>query len=427
MPTGRMHPADAAWLRMDEPTNPMVVTALLRLPLAPDPQALRDRLHERVLAPFPRFRQRPVPGAAGPSWVDCPDFDLDAHLVMQDLGGGEAALADEVGRRLGEGLPGDRPLWRAWLLRGEAGAALLVRIHHALGDGFALARVLLSLADEGEPLARPVEPRPTGPSLVQAGLDLLHHRPHLRDLAHHAHEGERALRHLALATPDPPSPLRRPLGTTKRAAWCTLGPVAALREAAHRHGVSINDLYVAALAGALREVTGPSADRPLRAFVPVNLRPLDQPVPAALGNRFGLVYLPLPVHQADPLERLATVHGEVIRLKRSPEAVLAFGILELMGALPDAAEALLVSLFAAKGSAVVTNVPGPTERLHLLGLPIEDVMFWVPQAGRVAVGTSLFSYAGELRLGVATDAGVLPDPAALAREVAAQLAAYAGG
>lgn len=200
MPTGRMHPADAAWLRMDEATNPMVVTGLLRLPRAPDPQALRARLEERVLAPFPRFRQRPVPGPSGPTWQDCPDFDLDAHLVMQDLGGGEAGLAAEVGRRLGEGLPWDRPLWRAWLLRDPAGTALLVRIHHALGDGFALARVLLSLADEGEPLARPpgpttADPPAAGPSLVQAGLDLLHHRPHLRDLAHHAHQGERALRH----------------------------------------------------------------------------------------------------------------------------------------------------------------------------------------------------------------------------------------
>lgn len=433
-----MSPPDAAWLRMDEPTNPMVVTAMLRLPHAPDPAALRARLQERVLDRFPRFRQRPVALATGNAWegtvwVDCPDFDLAAHLIQRTLAGGERALQAEVGARMGELLPRDRPLWQAWMLEGETGAALLVRVHHALGDGFALARVLLSLADEGAlpgpgALSEKAPTSPGGPGhLLQTGLDLLHHRPHLRDLAHQAHMGERAFRNIALPPPDVHTLLSRPLGTRKRAAWLGLGPVDALRATARHHGVSINDLYVAALAGALRRALGPLPDRSLRAFVPVNLRPLDQPIPPTMGNRFGLVYLPLPVHQADPHDRLATVHAESMRLKHSPEALVAFGILELMGSLPDAAEALLVSLFAAKGSAVVTNVPGPTTRLHLLGLPVEDIMFWVPQAGRVALGTSLFSYAGELRLGVATDAGVLPEPERLAQDLARELAAFGTG
>jgi hypothetical protein len=75
----------------------------------------------------------------------------------------------------------------------------------------------------------------------------------------------------------------------------------------------------------------------------------------------------------------------------------------------------VVALFGAKATAVMTNVPGPRQTLYLGGRAIRDIFFWVPQAGKLALGISIFSYAGQVRLGVATDAKLVPDPGPIVR------------
>jgi hypothetical protein len=44
---------------------------------------------------------------------------------------------------------------------------------------------------------------------------------------------------------------------------------------------------------------------------------------------------------------------------------------------------------------------------------VRELMFWVPQSGRLGLGVSILSYAGQVRLGVATDVGLVPDPEAI--------------
>jgi len=131
---------------------------------------------------------------------------------------------------------------------------------------------------------------------------------------------------------------------------------------------------------------------------------------AQLGNRFGLVFLSLPVGIADPLERIAEVRRRMRQLKRSAEPVVTYGILTAMGRSPKLVQQAVVKLIASKTTAVLTSVPGPQQPLYLAGRRIRDVFFWVPQAGRVGLGLSICSYAGQVRLGVATDAGLVPDP-----------------
>jgi hypothetical protein len=74
---------------------------------------------------------------------------------------------------------------------------------------------------------------------------------------------------------------------------------------------------------------------------------------------------------------------------------------------------MVVDIFGAKATCVMTNVPGPQQTLYFSGAPIRSMMFWVPQSGRLGMGISLLSYDGEVRLGVATDAGLVPDPEAI--------------
>jgi hypothetical protein len=166
------------------------------------------------------------------------------------------------------------------------------------------------------------------------------------------------------------------------------------------------------MAGALRRYLGRDGTPPeslsLRCATPVNLRPLEEM--AALGNRFGLLFLPLPAGMADPLRRLEELRRRSAALKRSAQPLMVFSLLALAGRLPDAAQDLLIRVFGAKATAVFTNVPGPKAALHFAGHEVRDFFFWVPQSGRLGLGLSILSYRGEVRLGVATDAGLVSDP-----------------
>src|SRR5438067_1017192 len=151
----------------------------------------------------------------------------------------------------------------------------------------------------------------------------------------------------------------------------------------------------------------PTAGVAIRASVPVNLRPLDRA--HELGNAFGLVFLTLPIGIADPARRLRAIKKEMDGLKQSPEALVAFGVLSLMGLAPVEIEQAGLRFFGSKATAVLTNVPGPRQPLYLAGRKIGKVMFWVPQSGHLGIGISIISYEGGVMLGIATDAR--PEPA----------------
>jgi hypothetical protein len=59
---------------------------------------------------------------------------------------------------------------------------------------------------------------------------------------------------------------------------------------------------------------------------------------------------------------------------------------------------------------VVTNVVGPREPMSLCGARMRQAMFWVPCAGRLGLGISLLSYAGDVAIGIQSDVGLIPDP-----------------
>ncbi|HSD78068.1 MAG TPA: WSD1 family O-acyltransferase, partial [Solirubrobacteraceae bacterium] len=186
-----------------------------------------------------------------------------------------------------------------------------------------------------------------------------------------------------------------------------------------------NDVLVAATAGALhRHLAGLGDDtRELRAMVPFNLRPLDQPLPRHLGNRFGLVYLTLPVGKATARERLSEVHAQMEGIKHSPEGAVSYGILGALGITPPQVEARLIDVFAPKTTLVLTNVPGPREPVYFAGTRVAGVVGWVPAAGSIGLGVSIFSYDGGVTIGLRTDARLVPDPHALLTGLDAELKA----
>jgi hypothetical protein len=158
----------------------------------------------------------------------------------------------------------------------------------------------------------------------------------------------------------------------------------------------------------------------VRAFIPVNLRPLDKPLPPELGNRFGLVFLDLPVGVESPRERLRELKRRMDAIKKSPEAIVTYSVLNAIGLTPVPVERAIVDRLGAKATTVMTNVPGPRQPVYLAGTKLSGLVFWVPQSGHVGMGISIFSYAGEVVVGVAVDRGVIAHPEELVEHLHAE-------
>ena len=438
-----MSGVDAAWLHMDRPTNTADVVALMTFPDRVPRGAVERLLEEKVLR-HARFRQRVV--ADGPlalaAWDDDPEFSLRRHLSRRRLpGGGTRALERFASAVATERLAPGHPLWRVYLVDGYGkGSAIVAKLHHCIADGFALVGLLLSMADESAaatPAPPATERRPRAfrelrldRPVASAVLGALRSPARARDLAARGAAFAASLARMGLLPADPPTRLCRPLSGRRRAAFSRPIPLAPVRDRARALGATVNDVLVAALAGALGEVLAADGPPPaaLRALVPVNLRgqvPGEDGDPD-LGNRFGLVFLPLPVGEPDPGRRLALVRASVDQLKRSPDAVVSYAVLAAVGHLPEAADRALTGFFSRKASLVVTNVPGPRARLHLAGHEIDRIMFNVPHPATLGLGVSILSYAGEVRVGVRADVAVLADPGILARAFAREVEALAG-
>jgi diacylglycerol O-acyltransferase len=434
--------ADAAWLHMDRPTNPMVVNGLVRQSEAPDPEVATRRLEERLVDRFPRFRQRIAdPLGRGPAFEDDPSFDIENHLHRLALPapGDKAALQALVSDLVSQPLDHGKPLWHAYMIEGgEEGAATLWRIHHCIADGIALAQVLLATTDEGggevaeepegdggrSPLRRLIDlPREAvsaalgvGSTVAHEGMETVAHPDHLRRLAETALQDASTTAKLVGAPADAPSGLRAPLTGARRVAWSDPFPLARVKEAAGRLRVTINDMLVAALAASLQELLGSNGlPEEIHAMVPFNLRSLDEPVPSDLGNDFALILLTLPVGELRPAERLRQVSSRMDEIKGSHEAPISYGIISAIGLTPPVVEDRLIGFFSDKASLVVTNVPGPRRRLHFAGVPIESVLVWAPCSGTLGMTVSIYSYAGEVTTGFMADTAVTSDPERLAR------------
>ncbi len=425
--------ADAAWLRMDHPTNRMVIVAVLMFDEPIGVAEMRELVAGRLLR-FDRFRHRVVDDDGTLRWVEDAGFDVSRHVDEAALPGNadESALKTLVGDLMSAPLPDDRPPWQFTVVeRYGAGSAVIVRLHHGIADGIALIRVLLSLADGGE------IPQPGAESasvsngsvagsiargvvsavetLVEESVGMVLEPDRAFGRLRQGLGLATALGKFALVGPDTPSPFRGTLTTTKRVAWSDGLDLDEVKRVARSLGATVNDVVLSALAGALHRFMsdrGPvSRSAEIRTVVPVNLRPDDEPL--TLGNRFGLVLLALPVGIDDPVRRTAEVSRRMQRIKRSMEPVVALGILQTIGSSPRPVQDAVIRTLSASSSAVMTNVPGPRKRLSFSGRPLRRVMFWVPRAGSIGLGISILSYAGEVLLGFAIDAGLVSDPATL--------------
>ena len=386
----------------------------------------------------------------------------------------QEALQDRVAELATERLDARRPLWQIHLIEdytgpdGARGSAMIVRIHHCIADGIALISVTMSLVDGGvAPPERSAKSansksaahhaedwitdtllKPFTDISVKAlgavgegaarSLGMLGDPESIKDdlqkgfqkgiqkgiegsidMARVLYQLASDSAALALMPDDSETRLKGKPGGQKKVAWCQPIPLEDVKAVGKALNCSINDVLLSCVAGALGEYLKSLGDdvtgQEIRAMVPVNLRPPEQGNDQTsqahkLGNRFGLAPLVLPIGLENPIERVYEVRKRMSALKGSYQPLLAFGLLSVAGLLIKPAQDMLLSLFARKTTAVMTNVPGPRDKLKFCGATLEQSMFWVPQSGDVGLGVSILSYGGGVQFGVITDSALCPEP-----------------
>ena len=447
----RLNPLDAVFVDAeDEDRHTSMAIASIAVFEGPSPS------HEEVLASLagrlplvPRYRQklRTVPFRLGrPVWVEDPDFDIRHHVRRTALvaPGGDEQLAQLIGRVMSQRLDRDHPLWEYWMVEGLAQGrwALISKIHHCVVDGVSatdLYRVILDFTPEPSPPApdhRVVGAEPSPLLLAaQAALDMalipLRGAAALSGVVadpgraiRQATDTVRAAAKMAPSLwPATGSSLSGPIGQQRRYTWAraSLDDVKTIKR---ELGGTVNDVVLAAISGGFREFLLARGEEPelhkVPSLVPVSVRaPGEENI--IYENRVSAVVAYLPVHIADPVERLAAVRADLTDLKASKEAILGEELVTLsrytLFPLMSRGIRLAFALPQREIVTVTTNVPGPRQPLYGLGRRLVEIIPYVPIATTVRTGIAIFTYCDDVTFGVTGDYAANPDLDVLAHGI----------
>jgi WS/DGAT/MGAT family acyltransferase len=391
-----------------------------------------DRRIHRV----PRLRQRimEVPYDFGrPVWIDDADFDIDYHVRLTALPrpGDDEQLSVLMSRLQSLPLDRARPLWEMWFVDGLADdeIGLILKTHHSLGDGIANVDLALALVDlepdvppEDDPPAWRPRPAPSTNRLLSDSVADQMARPFrmtqsaarmMRDPGPAIDTVTNAVRTAAnfLNKPEP-TIWNQPVSPHRRWVHADVSLELA-QEIKQQRSVTLNDVVLAACSGALRDFMvehGESVtDRVLKAMVPVSLRG-DHERGDTLGNRVSLIVVDLPIHEADPVKRLESIHEATSELKGSGLVDGAQTIIEFAdGITPLATTLTRVVTRSIPMNLVITNIPGPPIPLYLQGAKVLRVYPYVEVIDQEGLTIAVVSYEGQLFFGLTSDHDVVPD------------------
>jgi len=376
---------------------------------------------------FARFKQRVVKRDwLWPYWTDASaNFDRNHHFRVVKDPLTKEGLEQRLAQIQTDIMDIERPLWELWHFEnftdvdGKASSVTMLRMHHAVADGFTGMRVIMQGAQPNKPPAEVVQSR--GDRRPRLGLCQL------------VRYWLRSIRKLLLMQDDKPSTFKATTRLTPTArkvvTWNELkaANVADLKALGKElNGATINDILISALAGALRKYTETTPDAGLPADLTactwVSLSPLkhiytdfDQ-LPLRWGNStLGAVYIKLPI---GPDHGQCSTHETMELLRKSTgdpalmlEAGTATKLLSMMGWLPRLAAAPVWGPLANKVSVSMSNVPGPQFPLEWCSVPVRNMMFFVPPTGTISLFVTIATWDGQIIVGMGVDGTLMSQEA----------------
>lgn len=398
---------DFMWSLGFDPVLRSTIVTLTVLERSVDWSAIVDRF-DRISNVVPRFRQRVTRSnpLRRPRWELDPDFDLDHHLrkLTAPRPGTARALLDLAQLGIMDDFDRNRPLWQASLVDGLADGTtvLLCRFDHALADGIGAVQIAGVLYDASShtTLLGPIRvPRACpAPRPGRVGSVLRHPL----DTAAAGLGAALSVYRTARPVSGPRSPVMR-RRTSNRHADSLEVSRPGLQRAGSAAGGSLNDAFIAAVAGGLRRYHGchDASVGELIMSMPISIRTrMDSPA----GNRATLMRVAVPVGMADPSERIAEIH----RRTTTARGEKSLGYTDLIAAGLNTLPRSYVGSELRHVDFVASDVPGFPAPLRLGGVPVKKQYAFSPTLG-ASVNATLLSYVDTCYIGINVDTGAIPD------------------
>ena len=402
---------------------------------------------ERNLHKSSIFRRKLAGGALGldtPYWVEDRDFDLEFHVRHLALPkpGDWRQFCILLARLQARGLDMKRPLWEAYVIEGlnkveglpENSFAIMIKIHHAAIDGISGAEIITAIHsltnEETPPLVADDWTGEDRPSTLQVWT-----RAYLHNLKRPVkffgtlgslvpaviRAGRLGDEHTTDRKKSLPAKTRfnQRISSTRvtDALIMDLEEVKAIRKV---FGVTINDIAVAIVGGAMRkylEAKGELPNDSLVAGAPVNVR--SERNSQSSGNQVSLMTISMATDIADPVERLQAIHA-------SSEQSKAFSSALGSSVMMDISEILIpqvlgwgfraATLAAVRTNtpmpfhAIISNVPGPQIPLYLAGARVHLMMGLGPLLDLMGLFHAVLSGAGRIVINFISCREMMPDP-----------------
>jgi WS/DGAT/MGAT family acyltransferase len=400
---------------------------------------IRSRLHL-----LPRLRQKlawPPLKLGTPMWVDDPGFDVHNHVqrVTLPAPGTDAQFHEVIGEYLSPPLDRKKPLWELWLTDGfeDDRFGIIYKTHHSMADGISATDVGMLLFDvePKDEIVRTEEPWTPNQPPTRRHLAAEAARGFVRmfersfawirnaiespgKAARRTRDGITGLWEVGwnLTNPAPKVAFNTDISPNRSFAWTT-SELDGFKLIKNTLGGTVNDVSLAVAAGAvrrwLRDRDVDADQLELKALVPVSVRTENEH--GELGNRLTAMRGPLPVHVADPVERLHTVARDMDALKASKQALGAEAIWGLNDWFREFAPPVLLNPTAAINfstrlfNMLVTNFPGPQVPFYVLGRELTAVYPIGFLAQEHALAVAMFSYNGHMHFGLLADRETVPD------------------
>lgn len=485
----KIPPRDQLWLLLDRPDNLMYINSLVWFTEVPDWEALTRVIDEKMAGVYPVFRSVPKRRGRRWYWVEQADYDIEHHVTRSRLPepGGQLEAEAHISARMSVPLPKGQPLWSVEYIENfhkegseQEGALLLFRVQHGVVDGVRLTQLILNMCElddeHGEPPAVGKNLSPRGgvlQTVSEAGAVMVRDSFGIaKGLTGAAITFPLTLTKLVKDVTAPgfgvtrvPTRVVESLASTvspentvantyrsifrllweprtaarswsgraraeKKVSWISGIDLAAVKRVAKVHDTTVTTVMIAAVSRALTEYLRSQGDKPLadiNLMVPMSVAPVGDGPPTHLGNHITLILLRLPLGIDDSQTLIDEITESMVRVQYSfePHATYA-AMVTAAAAVPTSVTNTLVDVVANKSIGQLTSVPGPTSLVRIAGAPVAGMLGWVPMTGDQSLGICIYSYNGQVTVGIATDAGLVPEPGAVATMIEGQFAQFAG-
>jgi diacylglycerol O-acyltransferase len=450
-----MEGVDAGYLYMETPTMHMhtLKIALMEPTESFDLTRLQDEMVAR-LAELPPLQRRAIPAPFylnHPLWVSDRAVDPTNHVFAHEVPapGGMAGLETLIGRVAGTPLNRTRPLWEMHVCEpfDDGRIAVITKMHHALADGGAANALLGNIVDGlgGDP--RPARDRPHREQelertptwfeqLRMALVDAVLQIGRLPELLSRTVKAVAAVvRHRRASTIAVPRPVldvpRTPFNgalTARRNFATAVLPIDQIKEVQRANGVTMNDVVLAVVSGALRQYLGKRGELPARSLVagvPVGTDPAGAE-PRLGGNRVSNIFTSLATDIDDPQERLQAISRTTGESKLIHQTLGANMLVDWVQFAPPAPLTAVMRLYSRSRAAshhpppfnaVVSNVRGPGAPVSISGAHLRDLFSVGPILEGIGLNVTAWSYVDRMNFSFLSCPDLVDDLAPLVAEL----------